>query len=158
MNQEIPEEIAAMAFLIGQSTQIDSMMMEQNKELVTNTNTIKQGLNEYIQQQRRQQSNQPPQIEHQKPVDNVQGVHTIPAPQTGHYQPHQSTTIPAVQPPNDGQLELNLEPTKVDIIIKLLKEISTKLTKQNSMIEKHYANESKKAGVPDAPIKLGQHQ
>jgi hypothetical protein len=55
---------------------------------------------------------------------------------------------------DDGQLELNLEPTKVEEIIILLKEISNKLTKQNNLIEKTYANQSKQKTVSEPIVKL----
>jgi hypothetical protein len=55
---------------------------------------------------------------------------------------------------DDGQLELNLEPTKVEEIISFLKEISNKLTKQNNLLEKTYANQSKQKTVSEPVVKL----
>ena len=153
MNNGVPEEIEAMAFLLGQSKQIDSMMMERNKELITDSSTIKAGIDQYIQSERahRQQAfNQP-----------VVGVPSIPThigqpfvespPQPQIYNP---PYIPQqVYPSNEQQLEFNLTPNQGDEIIKLLKEISIKLTKQNSLLEKVYAkNQTEEKPIP-LPVK-----
>jgi|688.fasta_scaffold234311_3 hypothetical protein len=131
----IPEEIEAMAFLIGQSNQIDQMMVDRPSTLITSAQTLKKGMNEYIQTQR-QQAPQP--VQYQQPQQ---------LPQVPQY-------APMPQKVDDGQLELNLEPTKVEEIIILLKEISNKLTKQNSLLEKTYANQSKQKTVSEPVVKL----
>ena len=131
----IPEEIEAMAFLIGQSNQIDQMMVDRPSTLITSAQTLKNGMNEYIQTQR-QQAPQP--VQYQQPQQ---------LPQVPQY-------APMPQKVDDGQLELNLEPTKVEEIIILLKEISNKLTKQNNLIEKTYANQSKQKTVSEPIVKL----
>jgi predicted secreted protein len=92
-------------------------------------------MNEYIQTQR-QQAPQP--VQYQQPQQ---------LPQVPQY-------APMPQKVDDGQLELNLEPTKVEEIIILLKEISNKLTKQNSLLEKTYANQSKQKTVSEPVVKL----
>lgn len=153
---QLPEEIEAMAFLIGQSNQIDSMMVERPSTLVTSTQTLKKGLNDYVQQQRSQQP--PPthsygqQIHTSVPMTPIEPIPNYippqPLPQVPQYAP-----IP--QKIDDGQMEFNLEPSKMDEIIILLKEISVKLNKQNSMLEKINANASKKEGVPTPIVKLG---
>ena len=133
----IPEEIEAMAFLIGQSNQIDQMMVDRPSTLITSAQTLKNGMNEYIQTQRQQA---PRPVQHQQ-------VPQSPLPQVPQY-------APMPQKVDDGQLELNLEPTKVEEIIILLKEISNKLTKQNNLIEKTYANQSKQKTVSEPIVKL----
>lgn len=133
----IPEEIEAMAFLIGQSNQIDQMMVDRPSTLITSAQTLKNGMNEYIQTQRQQA---PRPVQHQQ-------VPQSPLPQVPQY-------APMPQKVDDGQLELNLEPTKVEEIIILLKEISNKLTKQNNLIEKTYANQSKQKTVSEPVVKL----
>lgn len=143
----IPEEIEAMAFLIGQSNQIDQMMVNRPSTLVTSAQTLKKGLNDYIQSQRQQQP--PPQPPPQPPITPIPNY--IP-PQEITPQVQQFAPMP--QKVDDGQLELNLEPTKVEEIIILLKEISNKLTKQNNMLEKHYANQPKQKTVSEPVVKL----
>jgi hypothetical protein len=141
----IPEEIEAMAFLIGQSNQIDQMMVDRPSTLITSAQTLKKGMNEYIQTQR-QQAPQP--IQYQQP----------PQPPVVNLPPQQLPQVPQYTPMpqkvDDGQLEFNLEPTKVEEIIILLKEISNKLTKQNSLLEKTYANQSKQKTVSEPVVKL----
>jgi hypothetical protein len=135
----IPEEIEAMAFLIGQSNQIDQMMVDRPSTLITSAQTLKKGMNEYIQTQRQQAPQPPPQlVQYQQPQQ---------LPQVPQY-------APMPQKVDDGQLGLNLEPTKVEEIIILLKEISNKLTKQNSLLEKTYANQSKQKTVSEPVVKL----
>jgi len=135
----IPEEIEAMAFLIGQSNQIDQMMVDRPSTLITSAQTLKKGMDEYIQTQRQQAPQPPPQlVQYQQPQQ---------LPQVPQY-------APMPQKVDDGQLELNLEPTKVEEIIILLKEISNKLTKQNSLLEKTYANQSKQKTVSEPVVKL----
>jgi len=141
----IPEEIEAMAFLIGQSNQIDQMMVDRPSTLITSAQTLKKGLNDYIQTQR-QQAPQPVQYQ-QPPQPPVVNLPTQQLPQVPQY-------APMPQKVDDGQLELNLEPTKVEEIIILLKEISNKLTKQNSLLEKTYANQSKQKTVSEPVVKL----
>ena len=133
----IPEEIEAMAFLIGQSNQIDQMMVDRPSTLITSAQTLKNGMNEYIQTQRQQA---PRPVQHQQ-------VPQSPLPQVPQYAPMPDKV-------DDGQLEFNLEPTKVEEIIILLKEISNKLTKQNNLIEKTYANQSKQKTVSEPVVKL----
>jgi len=144
---KIPEEIEAMAFLIGQSNQIDQMMVDRPSTLITSTQTLKNGMNEYIQTQRQQQQQQalhPAQY---------QQVPQSPLPQVPQYAPLPQY-VPIPQKVDDGQLELNLEPTKVEEIISFLKEISNKLTKQNNLLEKTYANQSKQKTVSEPVVKL----
>lgn len=129
---KLPEELEAMAFLIGQSNQIDAMMVEKPSTLITSTQTLKKGLSDYVQQQRAQviqEAAQPAPV----PIPNY--VPPIDLPQVPQYG---NSMFPKTPEPkaDDGQLELNLEPSKIEEIIILMKEISTKLTKQNNMIEK----------------------
>lgn len=148
MKPQIPEEIEAMAALLGQSAAIDSMIIDAPVGLNTNSNTIKQSIAQYVQQQRsgyQPQTAQPPIV----PIPNHVTPQELP-------QLQQFSPMPQYQQPkvDDGQLEFNLEPSKADEIIILLKEISQKLTKQNSLIEKYYDNSSQKGRVPETPIKL----
>lgn len=130
MQPQIPEEIEAMAAFLSESANIDSSYIERPVGLNTNTNTIKHSINQYVQEQRR--GIQPPPIRPEEYTRyNVPLQIQQPLPQVPQYAP-----IP--QKVDDGQLELNLEPSKVDIIINLLKEISGKLAKQNNLIEKQY--------------------
>jgi hypothetical protein len=143
MNQ-IPEELEAMAFLIGQSNQIDAMMVNKPSSLITSTDTLKKGLNEYVQQQRNKMIQPTPILEHVQNPNFVEQQNIINNP---------------IQPKNDdGQLEFNLEPTKIDEIIFLLKEISIKLTKQHSMLEKYNAHQFKKEGTTVPIVKLGSNK
>jgi len=130
MNPNIPEEIEAMAFLIGQSNQIDSMMVEQPSTLVTSTDTLKQGMRQYIQLNRGVSAPRP-----QPPTNVVAPSNFI--------QP--SNQPPVITPPQpeetqDDQLEFNFNPNIADKMIDLLKEISTKLTKQYTILEKIYGH------------------
>ena len=150
MKPEIPEEFLTMAALLGESANIDSLMMQNPTTLATNTNTLKRGIAEYQEQQKRERLQQPayPQVG-MAPIEPIPNyVPPQPLPQVPHY-------APMPQKIDDGQLEFNLEPSKMDEIIILLKEISLKLTKQNSMLEKINANASKKEGVPTPIVKLG---
>lgn len=145
---QIPEEIEAMAFLIGQSNQIDAMMMEKPSTLITSTATLRQGLNEYVQQQRREHA--PPPVQYPQ----VSQPPFVPIP--NYVPPQELPQVPQYVSPqkvDDGQLEFNLDPSKTDIIINLLKEISVKLTKQNTLLEK-YATECQKGRISETPIKL----
>jgi len=143
---KIPEEIEAMAFLIGQSNQIDQMMVDRPSTLITSTQTLKNGMNEYIQTQRQQQQQALHPAQYQQ-------VPQSPLPQVPQYAPLPQY-VPIPQKVDDGQLELNLEPTKVEEIISFLKEISNKLTKQNNLLEKTYANQSKQKTVSEPVVKL----
>jgi hypothetical protein len=143
----IPEEIEAMAYLIGQSNQIDQMMVERPSTLVTSTQTLKRGLNDYVQSQRqRAQQAPPPQYHQQVPIPPVyippQEIQQVPI------------YAPMPQTKDEGQLEFNLEPTKLEEMVMLLKEISQKLTKQNNLLEKVYANSPKQKTVPEPVVKL----
>ena len=131
-----------MAALLEESAAIDSLMINNPTQLATNTNTLKRGIAEYQEQQKRERV-QPQQATYPIPTHNY-GVDTGTAIPIPNYHPTQPLPqvpqyAPMPQMVNDGQLELNLEPSKVDIIINLLKEISLKLTKQNSLIEHKYA-------------------
>lgn len=143
----IPEEIEAMAFLIGQSSQIDQMMVEKPSTLVTSSHTLKKGLNDYIQTQRQQAAPIYPQV----PMPPV-----VPLP--NYVPPQQLPQVPVYAPmpekKDDGQMEFNLEPTKAEEIIILLKEISQKLTKQNNLLEKVYANPLKSKIISEPTVKL----
>jgi hypothetical protein len=150
MQPEIPEEYKTMAALLGESAAIDSLMINNPTTLATNTNTLKRGIDEYREQQKRERDQ--PQATYPIPTHNY-GVETGTAyPQVGmapiepipnYYPPQPLPQVPQYAPMpqkvDDGQLELNLEPSKADIIINLLKEISVKLTKQNNMVEQKYA-------------------
>lgn len=135
-----------MAALLGESSNIDSLMVQNPGQLATNTNTLKRGIAEYQEQQKRER------FQPQQPIPTHNyGVETGTAvPQ--YYPPQPLPQVPQYAPMpqkvDDGQLELNLEPSKADIIINLLKEISLKLTKQNSLIEKQYAAKPEKERVP----------
>lgn len=143
----IPEEIEAMAFLIGQSSQIDQMMVERPSTLVTSTQTLKNGMNNYIQTQRQQAQQAPQMAPPTHPVLPQPPIVNLP-----YIPPQESQPVrPTV---NDGQLEFNLEPTKGEEIIILLKEISQKLTKQNNLLEKAYANPPKQKTVSEPTVKL----
>jgi hypothetical protein len=155
MNPNIPEEIQAMAALIGQSSAIDAMMVDKPKELVTDTNTLKQGLNQYIQQQRSQIAAPPappapPATHYHEPSISV----PVPPP-AQYYEPYPVNT--PVPQSNELQLELNLEPKQLDQVINILKEISVKLTKQNNLLQKIHDTQYQKERISDAPIKLGKH-
>jgi len=143
----IPEEIEAMAFLIGQSSQIDQMMVDRPSTLITSAHTLKKGLNDYIQTQR-QQAPPPPPVQYPPQI----------APIPNYVPPQELPQVPQYAPMpqkvDDGQLELNLEPTKVEEVIILLREISNKLTKQNNLLEKTYANQSKQKTVSEPIVKL----
>jgi hypothetical protein len=147
MKPDIPEEYKTMAALLGESAAIDSLMINNPAQLATDTNTLKRGIAEYQDQQRRErmQPQQPTPTHHYGDM----AATNIPLP---YYPPQPLPQVPQYAPMpqkvDDGQLELNLEPSKADIIINLLKEISTKLTKQNSMIEKQYAIKPEKERVP----------
>ena len=148
---EIPEEYLAMAALLGESNRIDSMLVEKPVGLVTDTNTLKHDIDRYRTEERNRQM--PPQY-HQAPQPQFQ-----PTPQ--YIPPQPLPQIPQYVPPpkvDDGQMEFNLEPTKMDEIILLLKEISVKLTKQNSMLEKQHANQSKQERIQAPIVKLGKGQ
>ena len=147
MNPEIPEEYKTMAALLGESAAIDSLMINNPTTLATNTNTLKRGIAEYQEQQKREriQPQQPVPTHHYGDV----AATNIPSP---YYPPQPLPQVPQYAPMpqkvDDGQLELNLEPSKADIIINLLKEISVKLTKQNSLIEQKYAIKPEKERIP----------
>ena len=142
MNPNIPEEYNTLAALLEESAAIDSLMINPPTTLATNTNTLKKGIAEYQEQQKRErmQPQQPVPSHHYGDVaaTNISSPYYPPQP-----LPQVPQYAPMPQKVDDGQLELNLEPSKVDIIINLLKEISVKLTKQNSLIEKK--NESTKS-------------
>ena len=146
----IPEEIEAMAFLIGQSSQIDQMMVDRPSTLITSAHTLKKGLNDYIQTQRQQAP--PPPVQYPQ----VAQPPIVPIP--NYVPPQELPQVPQYAPMpqkvDDGQLELNLEPTKVEEVIILLREISNKLTKQNNLLEKTYANQSKQKTVSEPIVKL----
>lgn len=145
----IPEEIEAMAFLIGQSSQIDQMMVDRPSTLITSAHTLKKGLNDYIQTQRQQAPPPPP-----PPVQYPPQIVPIPNYVPPQELPQVPQYAPMPQKVDDGQLELNLEPTKVEEVIILLREISNKLTKQNNLLEKTYANQSKQKTVSEPIVKL----
>jgi hypothetical protein len=121
------------------------MMVERPSTLVTSTHTLKQGLNNYVQAQRQQaQQTSPPQYHQPQPIHSP-----VPMPPV--------VPLPYIVPPqkeNDGQLEFNLEPTKLEEMVMLLKEISQKLTKQNNLLEKVYANSPKQKTVSEPVVKL----
>lgn len=150
MNPNIPEELEAMAFLIGQSNEIDALMMDTPTSLVTNTNTLKKGMQDYIQQERAQQAQPRPQQHPSVPLMMNTPNAYIPTPNFDPMPHYQSPKV------DDGQLEFNLEPTKAEEIILLLKEISLKLTKQNTMLEKQYANPSKQERIQTPTVKFGK--
>jgi hypothetical protein len=148
MNPNIPEEYKTMAALLGESAAIDSLMINNPAQLATNTNTLKRGIAEYQEQQKRERIQPPQQSVPTHHYGDVAATN-IPLP---YYPPQPIPQVPQYAPMpqkvDDGQLELNLEPSKADIIINLLNEISLKLTKQNSLIEKQYAIKPEKERVP----------
>jgi hypothetical protein len=148
---QLPEELEAMAWLYGQSRQIDSMVVDSNAQLVTNSNTIRHQIDAYSKQQRQHQI---------QPTPHSGGyVHTpsqndlSPSPQVAsqpHYDftPHQNPDPPSIQidqtsPKESNQLEFNLEPDKVDIIINLLKEINIKFGKLLKSFDEKNTTEKK---------------
>jgi hypothetical protein len=145
MNPNIPEEYKTMAALLGESAAIDSLMINNPAQLATNTNTLKRGIAEYQEQQKRER------VQPQQPVYPQVGMASI-EPIPNYYPPQPFPQVPQYAPMlqmvDDGQLELNLEPSKADIIINLLKDISLKLTKQNNLIEQKYAIKPEKERVP----------
>lgn len=150
MNQEIPEEFRTMAALLGESASIDSLMINKPTTLATDTSTIKRGIHEYQEQQKRERM-QPTVHAPIEPIPNY--VAPQPLPVFQEFPVPMPTYPPTPQKVDDGQLELNLEPTKAEEIIILLKEISTKLTKQNNMLEKIYANKPKEKTISNTSIK-----
>jgi hypothetical protein len=131
-----------MAYLLGQSKQIDSMMVEKNKELVTDSHTIKQSIDQYIQAERQHQQHQQ-QVQQPVAGGYVAQLPSAPVEYINTPNPHVVNTPPNL-PVQDNQLEFNLTPNQGDVIINLLKEISTKLTKQNNILEKIHAKDSLK--------------
>jgi hypothetical protein len=163
----IPEEIQTMAWLVGQSNEIDACMIQQNKDLNTNSSTIKNRLNEYLSISRGQH----PQV--------TQQLVGVPAPSIGEpYNPavhnqyigDQFPPVSPIQAPmpqfyrdhpqkDEDQLEFNLTPNQGDIIINLLKEISSKLTKQNTLLQSiNEKNSLKEDRVPVLTQKSGKNQ
>ena len=156
MNTEIPEEVRTIAALIGESSQIDAMMTNKSPNLVTDTNTLKQGLTQYIQQSRNKQQAQPspPPSAPPIPVDTPEHplvTDSLPTPQA---------PLTPQEPTNDeDQMLLNFDPSKADIVIDLLKDISLKLQKQNTVLQNMYEQfESEEKGVPVASIKSGESE
>ena len=149
MNPEIPEEFKTMAALLGESAAIDSLMVNNPTTLATNTSTIKRGISEYQEQRKREQMAPPQNPTHYYGEQSITPV-SIP----NYVPPIDLPYTPQREKVDDGQLEFNLEPTKADEIIILLKEISTKLTTQNKLLDKIYVNQSKEKGIPIPPIKL----
>ena len=156
--QEIPEEIQAMAWLVGQSNQIDQMMTQKNKELITDSSTIKKGLDEYLKLQRGQ--NQPPQVTNNPVVASPPSIGESYNPSI--HNQYVNTTVHSPHPlqqvyfpqEEDNQLEFNLTPNQGDIIINLLKEISVKLTKQNNLLQSfNEKNSIKEDGISIPPEK-----
>ncbi len=138
----IPEEIEAMAFFIGQSNQIDNMMVEKPSTLITSADTLKQGMHEYLSQQRRLQSPPPP-----PPSPYAHAPMNYPV--------HTTTSAPLpTQPSNGDQLEFNFDPKLGQQMIDLLKEISLKLTKQLNLLEKKYENKSSKDTATDLSVEF----
>jgi hypothetical protein len=144
----IPEEIEAMAFLIGQSNQIDSMMIDKPSTLVTSSETLKQGMSEYLSQQRRYQNPQPT-APHLSPQFTPPPAHFSEPIQNG---PSPQLNTPPPQTSNNDQLEFNFEPKQGERIIDLLKEISLKLTKQQHILQKIYENKSSKDTITNLPV------
>ncbi len=123
---QLPEEIEAMAWIYGQSQAIDSMMTERNSQLVTDSNTIKRQISEY---QKHSRGNPPqPQAPHiPMPVPSVVNP---PIPQVeNNIEPHFEYLPQPITQSGDVQLEFNMEPTKMDDMINILKEINIKLGK-----------------------------
>jgi len=144
----IPEEIEAMAFFIGQSNQIDNMMVEKPSTLITSADTLKQGMHEYLLQQRRLQSPPPP-----PPSPYAHAPSNLYAPMN--HPVHTTTSAPLpTQPSNDDQLEFNFDPKLGQQMIDLLKEISLKLTKQLNILEKKYENKSSKDTATDLSVEF----
>ena len=165
--QEIPEEIQAMAWLVGQSNDIDKMMTDRNKELVTDGSTIKREIDQYMRISRGQHpqaTQQPvgvpvpaigephnPAVHNQYIGDQFPPVQPIQAPMPQFYPPQSQR--------DEDQLEFNLTPNQGDIIINLLKEISLKLTKQNTLLQSiHEKNSPKEDRIPVLTQKSGKNQ
>ena len=167
----IPEEVQMIATLMGQAHQIDSMVLEKNPQLVTDGN-IKRGLDDFIAKDRARQiaenpalapppsanPNSPPQLPPGWRFDS----YGVPVPDTGQSIPQHQVFNPQIQvqfppPVDDGQLELNLTPNHAELMVKFLKEISQKLTKQNSLIQKLYdATHGPEKGTSIPIVKLGK--
>jgi hypothetical protein len=155
MQPHIPEELEAMAFLIGQSKQMDDLWVDKPVTMVTDTSTLRRGMNDYVQQQRHQQPHVAlPTHPVQYPQVPQPPIFPIPNYVPPQELPQGQQFAPMPQKVDDGQLEFNLEPTKAEEIIILLKEISNKLTKQNNLLEKQHANQSKQKTVSEPIIKL----
>jgi hypothetical protein len=144
----IPEEIEAMAFFIGQSNQIDNMMIEKPSTLVTSADTLKQGMHEYLSQQRRIQS-PPPTAPAPPPSPFAHPPSNLFAPANG--LPPQ-LPIPPPHDSNDDQLEFNFKPNQGERMIDLLKEISLKLSKHLNILEKIYEDKSPKDAVAEFSV------
>jgi hypothetical protein len=129
MNQPpLQDELEAMAWLYGQSKQIDSMMVEQNKQLVTNSDTIRDQITALARQNR---NVRPAPAPIAPPTIAISESPPVATPQIVQHQPAHITTntqyIPIEKDPD--QLEFNLEPSKTDEIIILLRDIKILLGK-----------------------------
>jgi hypothetical protein len=147
---QLPEEIEAMAWIYGQSQAIDSMMTERNSQLVTDSNTIKRQISEY---QKHSRGNQPqPQATYIPPPHPM--VANPPIPQIEHnITPHFEYLPQPITQSGDLQLEFNMEPTKMDDVINILKEINIKLGKiLNNQNESK--NKTEKESITKLPQRL----
>jgi len=136
MQQMLPDELEAMAWLYGQSRQIDSMMLEQNKQLVTNSDTIRDQINSLARQNRNVRPAQAPIAP--PTVTIIESTPPIIA----------NTQNPSTEKDLD-QLEFNLEPSKTEEIIILLRDIKILLGK---IVKKQDdKNKSEKKSVPKIP-------
>jgi hypothetical protein len=147
---QLPEELEAMAWIYGQSKAIDSMMTDRNSQLVTDSNTIKNQMLDYERNTRKISNPLPHPVQVPMPQSMVtntqisQVEHNI----TPHFE-----YLPAPPQQGDVQLEFNMEPTKMDDVINILKEINIKLGKiLNNQDESK--NKTEKESIPKLPQRL----
>jgi len=154
---EIPEEIRAMAWMVGQSKEFDNLMTEQPKDLITNGDTIKRQIAEY-QNMSRQQPQQPQQ---QAPTPAVEAATFpqigIPYNPTEHVLdiPQVQSILPQYQEPST-QMEFNLDPNSLEILVNHLKEISIHLKKQTNLLQSIHDATSKEKGIPELSTVAGK--
>jgi len=146
---QLPEELEAMAWIYGQSKAIDSMMTEKNSQMVYDSNTIKKQMLDY---ERSTRNTPRPQATH-IPMPHPMVVNP-PIPVVNHELKSHFEYTPNQQAQNgEIQLEFDMEPTKSDEIINLLKEINIKLGKilKNQDESK---NKTEKESIPKLPQRL----
>lgn len=134
---QLPEELEAMAWLYGQSKALDSMVTEQNSQLVTDSNTIRRQIDAYQRDQRHDHLND----------GHAASLPFLPPRHNLHQPP---PVLYKADPDIDkNQLEFNLEPTQADTIIDLLKDIKILLGK---IVKKEDGNiKFEKKSIPKIP-------